>query len=54
MCELSNKKSFFSGDSQIGQIMSIFSMLGTPTEETWPGVTSLRHFKPTTPKFKAK
>lgn len=54
MCELNNKKTLFAGDSQIGQILEIFSRLGTPTEETWPGVTSLKYFKPTIPKFQAQ
>lgn len=27
-------------------------MLGTPDEETWPGVTSFPDFKPTFPKWK--
>jgi serine/threonine protein kinase len=54
MWELSNKRSPFCGDSQIGQIMEIFSMLGTPNEDTWPGVTSMKYFKPTIPDFKGK
>ncbi|RDX93233.1 Cell division control protein 2-like A, partial [Mucuna pruriens] len=31
----------FSGGSDWEQLDEIFSLLGTPTEETWPGVTSL-------------
>jgi len=35
----------FPGDSEIDQLYRIFRYLGTPTEETWPGVTSLPEFK---------
>ena len=55
MYEISHLKTLFPGDSEIGMLMSIFSILGTPTEETWPGISSLKWFKPFTfPKFKAK
>jgi len=50
--EMGMKKPLFAGDSEIDEIFKIFKLHGTPTEETWPGVTKLRDFKPTFPKFK--
>ena len=40
-----------SGGSAIGTIISIFKRLGTPSETTLPGCTSLLHFKLGFPKF---
>lgn len=34
--------------------VAICRLLGTPTEETWPGVTSLPDFKSAFPKWPAK
>ncbi len=39
------------GDCEIDQIFKTFKITGTPTEATWPGVTSLPDFKSTFPKF---
>eukprot|EP00826_Nyctotherus_ovalis_P034844 TRINITY_DN2938_c0_g4_i3.p2 TRINITY_DN2938_c0_g4~~TRINITY_DN2938_c0_g4_i3.p2 ORF type:complete len:174 (+),score=52.16 TRINITY_DN2938_c0_g4_i3:607-1128(+) len=50
--EMAMKKPLFAGDSEIDEIFKIFKLHGTPTEETWPGVTKLRDFKSTFPKFK--
>nr|BAB61877.1 cyclin-dependent kinase 1 [Acrosiphonia duriuscula] len=33
---------FFPADCEIAQLFMIFQVLGTPNEEVWPGVTSLR------------
>jgi cyclin-dependent kinase len=41
----------FPGDSEIDQIFKIFRILGTPTEETWPGVSTLPDYKPTFPRW---
>lgn len=41
----------FPGDSEIDQLFRIFRLLGTPTEETWPGVTSYPDFKSTFPQW---
>ncbi|KAF5176997.1 Cyclin dependent kinase [Thalictrum thalictroides] len=46
--EMMNQRPLFPGDSEIDQLFKIFRILGTPTEETWPGVTSL--LKSTFPK----
>lgn len=52
--ELYNQLPIFQGDSEIDQIFKIFRLLGTPTEEEWPGVTELPNYKPTFPKWKPK
>ncbi|TFY60216.1 hypothetical protein EVJ58_g5294 [Rhodofomes roseus] len=39
----------FPGDSEIDQIFKIFRVLGTPSEEIWPGVSQLPDYKPTFP-----
>ncbi|EFA82107.1 p34-cdc2 protein [Heterostelium album PN500] len=49
--EMLNKKPLFSGDCEIDQIYRIFRILGTPTEEIWPGVTSLPDFLSTFPNW---
>eukprot|EP00090_Calanus_glacialis_P001786 TRINITY_DN11317_c0_g1_i2.p1 TRINITY_DN11317_c0_g1~~TRINITY_DN11317_c0_g1_i2.p1 ORF type:complete len:316 (-),score=120.40 TRINITY_DN11317_c0_g1_i2:136-1083(-) len=49
--EMINKKPLFQGDSEIDQLFRIFRVLTTPTEETWPGVTSLPDFKPSFPNW---
>lgn len=50
--EMVEKKPLFMGDSEIDQIFKIFSLHGTPNNDSWPGVTSLPDFKTTFPKFK--
>ncbi|KAJ6871689.1 cell division control protein 2 [Populus alba x Populus x berolinensis] len=40
--EMSRRQALFPGDSELQQLLHIFRLLGTPTEEQWPGVTSLR------------
>lgn len=44
----------FPGDSEIDQIFKIFKILGTPNEETWPGVRQLPDYKPTFPQWVAQ
>ncbi|EKM51416.1 uncharacterized protein PHACADRAFT_263526 [Phanerochaete carnosa HHB-10118-sp] len=39
----------FPGDSEIDQIFKIFRTLGTPGEESWPGISQLPDYKPTFP-----
>lgn len=43
--ELYKGEILFKGDSEIGQITSIFQILGTPNEETWPGISQLEGYK---------
>ena len=51
--EMSNKRPFFQGDSEIDQLYRIFRIVGTPTEKTWPGVTTMPEYKTVFPKWLA-
>lgn len=42
LAEMVTKRPLFPGSSEIDELFKIFKVLGTPTEETWPGVTSLQ------------
>ncbi len=42
--ELLLKHPLFPGEGEIDQISKIFKILGIPTEESWPGVSSLPLF----------
>lgn len=46
--ELATGDPLFRGDSEIDQLFKIFSILGVPTEESWPGVVKLRDYNPET------
>lgn len=48
--ELLTNKPLFPGDSEAKQLQIIFSMLGFPSEETFPGVTKLEPFSQLTNK----
>ncbi|KAJ2393916.1 Cyclin-dependent kinase catalytic subunit [Coemansia sp. RSA 2559] len=52
--EMVKRKPLFPGDSEIDEIFKIFRILGTPTEEIWPDITSLPDYKPSFPKWQAK
>ncbi|CAH9083675.1 unnamed protein product [Cuscuta epithymum] len=39
--ELITQHALFPGESELGQLLVIFSLLGTPNEEVWPGVSQL-------------
>ncbi|KAH8945245.1 hypothetical protein BDL97_12G031200 [Sphagnum fallax] len=52
--EMVNQRPLFPGDSEIDELFKIFRTLGTPNEETWPGVTSLPDFKSAFPKWPPK
>jgi len=52
--ELITGTPLFPGDSEIDQLFRIFRVLGTPTEELWPGVTKFTDFKPTFPRWKTR
>ncbi|KAJ0964123.1 hypothetical protein J5N97_029245 [Dioscorea zingiberensis] len=52
--EMVNMRPLFPGDSEIDELFKIFSVLGTPDEETWPGVSSLPDFKAAFPKWPRK
>jgi len=49
--EMAMRKPLFAGDSEVDEVLKIFKMLGTPTEETWPGVTMFKDFKLSFPKY---
>jgi len=44
--ELMLRTPYFPGDTDIDQLSKIFTALGTPSEEIWPGVTSLPDYVP--------
>jgi serine/threonine protein kinase len=41
----------FPGDSDTDAMMRIFRVLGKPTEEKWPGVTTMRYWRPDFPNW---
>jgi len=49
--EMVNRQPLFPGDSEIDQLFRIFRQLGTPSEASWPGVSSLPDYKPVFPKW---
>ncbi|XP_024996226.1 cell division control protein 2 homolog A-like isoform X1 [Cynara cardunculus var. scolymus] len=49
--EMVNRCPLFPGDSEIDELFKIFKIMGTPKEDTWPGVTSLPDYKSTFPKW---
>jgi len=51
--EMATRKPLFHGDSEIDQLFRIFRTLGTPTEETWPGVSQLPDYKNNFPSWKS-
>lgn len=51
--EMVTKRPLFHGDSEIDQLFRIFRTLTTPTEDTWPGVSSLPDYKPGFPNWKS-
>ncbi|KAJ0410944.1 hypothetical protein ATCC90586_004297 [Pythium insidiosum] len=52
--EMLTKKPLLPGDSEIDQLYRIFRLMGTPDESVWPGVTKLRDYAPTFPKWRKK
>lgn len=52
--EMASGAPLFMGDSEIDQVFNIWKKLGTPTEDRWPGVTSLPDFKDKFPKWPRK
>ncbi|XP_070544558.1 cyclin-dependent kinase 1-like [Ptychodera flava] len=51
--EMATKRPLFHGDSEIDQLFRIFRTLGTPNEDSWPGVSSLPDYKPSFPSWKS-
>lgn len=52
--EMVLRKPLFNGDSEIDQLFKIFRLLGTPTEQTWPGVAQFPDYKPTFPSWQVQ
>merc|ERR1712094_111020 len=44
--ELMLRKALFPGSSDIDQLFRIFRLLGTPDEQSWPGLTNLPDYVP--------
>lgn len=42
--EIVSKRALFDGDSEQDQIRKIFRLMGTPSEDVWPGVSTLPNF----------
>jgi serine/threonine protein kinase len=51
LAEMATGQALFPGDSEIDTIFRIFRLLGTPTDEVWPGVTTLRDYKQRFPRW---
>jgi serine/threonine protein kinase len=51
VAELATGSPLFSGDSEIDTIFRIFKLLGTPTEDRWPGHGNLPNFKVEWPRW---
>lgn len=51
IAEMATAQALFPGDSEIDTIFKIFRVLGTPTEEVWPGLLQLQNFKQTFPQW---
>ena len=51
IAEMSNLVALFPGQAEIDQLFQVFRILGTPTEATWPGVSSLPYFQDQFPRF---
>ncbi|KAJ9579543.1 hypothetical protein L9F63_004802, partial [Diploptera punctata] len=52
--EMKMREALFPGDSEIDQLFRIFRTLGTPDEETWPGVSNLPDYKSMFPRWDAQ
>lgn len=50
--ELATGKPIFAGDSEIDQLFKIFKVLGTPDEDSYPGISLLPDYKSTFPKWR--
>jgi serine/threonine protein kinase len=51
IAEMATGLPIFAGDSEIGTIFKIFRLMGTPTEETWPGIEQLDHWNSHCPRW---
>src|ERR1700753_2479083 len=51
MAEMFSGRPLFPGQQNDDQLIRIFRLMGTPTEHTWPGVSSFSEWKPDFPNF---
>ncbi|KAG0008912.1 cyclin-dependent serine/threonine protein kinase, partial [Entomortierella chlamydospora] len=49
--EMASGRPLFPGSSVKDQLLKIFKILGTPSEETWPGVSRLPEYRPDFPLY---
>lgn len=54
MAEMATGRPLFAGSNNEDQLLKIFRLLGTPTEQSWPGISLLPEYKPTFPIYKAQ
>jgi cyclin-dependent kinase 2 len=54
LAELATGLPLFQADTQLGMLMAIFQLLGTPDEAQWPGITGLPDWSPQFPRFRAR
>lgn len=52
LSEILNYKPLFPGDSEIDQLVKIFTILGTPTAKTWRNVSTLKDYQENFPIYK--
>lgn len=52
--EMLTRRPLFPGDSEIDQLFRIFRTLGTPDEQSWPGVSQLPDYKSVFPRWEAQ
>jgi CTD kinase subunit alpha len=50
MLELFVRKPVFQGNDEIHQLEAIYEIMGTPTEEEWPGLASMPWYELVKPK----
>jgi CTD kinase subunit alpha len=50
MLELFVRKPVFQGNDEIHQLEAIYEIMGTPTEERWPGLASMPWYELVKPK----
>mmetsp|Transcript_193 Transcript_193/g.242 ORF Transcript_193/g.242 Transcript_193/m.242 type:complete len:299 (+) Transcript_193:39-935(+) len=51
LVEMLTKTPLFPGDCEIDEVYKIFRLLGTPSEEEWPGCTALQDWNPAFPQW---
>lgn len=51
MAELYTGRPLFPGHDNEDELLKIFRLMGTPTEQTWPGVSQYPEYKPNWPYY---